>query len=134
MTLKFSLRENDSYHQILEEKILDLKALANLDERDLFEVNLILDEICTNIFEHNSIVGNLIVNIDISFQKKYILIVITDNGAPFDPTSTVSPDTNLPLDKRTPGGLGILLVKKFSTHLWYERLNDINKTTIEKKF
>ncbi len=133
MTLKISLRKKDLYLQVLEEKTSFLKKKLDLHDRDYFEINLILDEMCTNIFENNGTTANLEINIEIRWEKKNLNIVFQDNGIPFDPSSVSAPDINLPLSERQAGGFGLFFVNKYSNHLHYQRVDDNNQTILRKK-
>lgn len=130
MKTDFSITEQSSYQESIKKVVDNLQPLLGFSDKVHFEINLILDEICTNIFVHNSIKPKI--SITIEDVNNSIRITIVDNGMPFDPTSTITPETNLPLEKREPGGLGILLVKKFSSYLSYVREKSTNKTIIEK--
>lgn len=133
MILSISVTQhNSSDKQLLEKKSIELQRLLHLDKSDTFEVNLILDEICSNIFEHNTDTDSISVKIEISGTRKILQMVFTDNGEPFDPTGIADPDTTQPLEKRQPGGLGLLLVKKYSDRISYNRLDDKNVTTVFK--
>ena len=132
MKIELSLTKKDSYHELIKGKVDDLQSSLNLTDKIHFEINLILDEICTNIFIHNSANNSLKITINIENKNKSILLTISDNGKPFDPTTIVTPNINLPLEERQPGGLGIFLVKKYSSALSYERQGSTNKTVIEK--
>jgi anti-sigma regulatory factor (Ser/Thr protein kinase) len=133
MILKISLTRNDPYQLVLEKKSAEFKKLLHLHERDFFEINLILDEICTNIFEHNSKAADLFVEIEVQCKDDLFQMVIIDNGVPFKPTSVAAPKTDLPLEERQPGGLGLMLIKKYSKKISYKRLGDLNKITVTKK-
>lgn len=133
MTLNISLKKNDLYLQVLEEKATFLQKKLNLHDRDYFEINLILDEMCTNIFENNADKTNLEINIEIWWESKNLNVVFQDNGRPFNPSNIPAPDVSLPLTKRQAGGLGLFFVKQYSNHIEYKRIDDINQTILRKK-
>jgi len=54
---------------------------------------------------------------------------IEDDGLPFDPTVTPSPDPDTPLDDRQIGGLGLFLARSLSDELHYVREHGMNRTT-----
>ncbi|QJT09894.1 ATP-binding protein [Oceanidesulfovibrio marinus] len=54
------------------------------------------------------------------------LLRIRDWGQPFDPVQRARPDTSCSLEKRTLGGLGILLVRKMADSVNYRRDEDQN--------
>ncbi len=56
----------------------------------------------------------------------------TDDGVPFNPLSAAAPDTNLPLEERDGGGLGIHLVRNLVYEVSYQRRIDKNLMTMVK--
>lgn len=132
MALQLTLAHSDSFQSLLEGKVALLEERLSLQEHQCFQVNLILDEICTNIFENNRERENLRIDIDISWKKEKIIIVIEDNGIPFDPTGAIEPDTSLPLSRREAGGLGLYFVKKYTDTFEYTRLKGRNRTSLTK--
>jgi len=61
---------------------------------------------------------------------KRLLLVIEDDGHEFNPLNAPEPDVHLPAEERTPGGLGIYLVRKFAEEMRYERRDGRNRLTI----
>lgn len=57
---------------------------------------------------------------------------LTDGGIPFDPLARPDPDTTLSAEKRSIGGLGILIMKKTMDEAHYERKNGENILTMKK--
>lgn len=101
----------------------------------LFVVNLSLDELVTNIVTHsqkqppppNEIVLRL------STAKGEVRAEVEDDGCAFNPLSMPSPDLGVPLQERTPGGLGIHLVRSLMDSVNYQRVGTRNRLTISKK-
>jgi anti-sigma regulatory factor (Ser/Thr protein kinase) len=91
-----------------------------LDEHKTFDVQLAVDEACTNIIEYGY--ANEGGMIDIACQRRgdEIIVVIKDRGKPFDPTSVQPPDLNASLEERKAGGLGIYFMKKLMDEVRYE--------------
>ncbi len=54
------------------------------------------------------------------------IVRIRDWGRPFDPVQRARPDTNCSMEKRTLGGMGILLVRKMADSMSYRRETDQN--------
>ncbi|MBM9603811.1 ATP-binding protein [Desulfopila inferna] len=133
MTIKIALTRKDRYQQVLEEKSMEFKTLFHLNHRDIFEINLILDEVCTNIFEYNPETEDLFIKIEATCEDDLLQMIIRDNGIPFQPTAVAAPDTRLPLEKRKAGGLGLMLVKRYTDTIAYKRLKGLNQTTLTKK-
>jgi anti-sigma regulatory factor (Ser/Thr protein kinase) len=57
---------------------------------------------------------------------------VEDDGQPFSLLEAPEPDTTKPLEKRTVGGLGILLVRQLMDGLDYKRQGDRNLLSIKK--
>jgi anti-sigma regulatory factor (Ser/Thr protein kinase) len=62
-----------------------------------------------------------------------LTIVISDDGIPFNPVSSEAPDTDLALEHREEGGMGIHLVHKMMDKVSYQRRIDRNTITLLKK-
>jgi len=98
-------------------------------DRQMFEINLVLEELCANVITHGN--GR---QIEIGLAKDWdeLVITLTDDGAPFDPTSAPEVDIHQPLDGRPVGGLGIHLVHHYTDSFEYRRENDRNIVTLKK--
>lgn len=75
-------------------------------------VILAVDEAVTNIIVHGYQGQGGAVEIEVSREGDALVIRLRDEAAPFDPTSVPPPDLTLPLEQRTPGGLGIHLIRQ----------------------
>jgi len=64
--------------------------------------------------------------ISLHLQGGEVRVVYTDRGNPFDPTSAPAPDLSTSLADRTPGGLGVHLVRQIMNGLEYRRERDRN--------
>jgi len=113
-------------------------SLAKLEDRwslcgkTIRELNLILDELITNIVEHGNCDKGSMIGIRLIKGENEITLVVTDDGPEFDPTVTPAPDISLPLEERKCGGLGIHLIRKFSDSCTYKRINNRNVLTLKK--
>ena len=93
-----------------------------------------LDEILSNIVKAGSEPGTA-GRIDVSFDVSgpTLEIVVSYNGARFDPLARKDPDTRASLDDRAVGGLGIYLVKKLMDGVTYERVGGENRLRMTKR-
>jgi len=90
-------------------------------------LNLVLEEVVTNIIfyafaddkEH-------FIDIKIEKTKGLLQITICDDGREYDPTQKDDPDLTVPIEERSIGGLGILLIKKIMDHVEYRRTDNRN--------
>ncbi len=73
-----------------------------------------------------------LIQVEIIVEKDQLLIQYRDDGVFFNPLDVQEPDTNLPVEDRPTEGLGILLLRKISDDMTYERADGINFVTVSK--
>ena len=94
-------------------------------------LHVIIDEICSNIVKHS---GASYFELGLSrlLGPSGVKMEFIDDGVAYNPLSHEDPDTTLPASKRPIGGLGIMMVKKMSRSMDYERVHDCNVLTVVK--
>ena len=94
-------------------------------------LNVILDEVCSNIVKHS---GASTFEVDVEFLSNppSVKLTFVDDGAAYNPLSHEDPDTTLSAEERPIGGLGILMVKKMATSVSYVRKHGRNFFTVVK--
>ena len=117
---------------IIGDFIGDTMRSFGLDNHKIFDVQMAVDEACTNIIEYGY--ANERGMIDIACQRRgdEIIVVIKDRGKPFDPTSVQPPDLNASLEERKTGGLGIYFMKTLMDEVKYEFKDGKNVLTMVK--
>ena len=118
---------------VLFEKIEQLSETWDFTVPLTMNINLVLEEVVSNVifYAYDDTLKHEI-NIGLSLQNNLLTIVITDDGKPFDPTSNQLPDINLKVEERPVGGLGIFLISKIMTEVYYERKENLNILTLKK--
>jgi len=106
----------------------------NILPKDIIHLNLVLDELVTNIIEHGGGCSKCPIEIRMEKTDNQFKIQLSDGGPPFDPTQCKPVDVTLPIEKRKCGGLGLLFVRKFSDCCSYERVKGKNIFQFTKKF
>ena len=99
----------------------------------LFNVNLSLDELVTNVINYGYAEGETTKNIQLTLKivNGSLWVVLVDDGVEFDPFSDApAPDTDAPLEERQIGGLGIFFVKSLVNETNYKRKDGKNYTTL----
>ncbi|MEN9760324.1 MAG: hypothetical protein RI906_150 [Pseudomonadota bacterium] len=97
------------------------RALESVRERDhwssstLNRVNLVLEEILQNIFEHGEQAGQ--VSVWVSSHTDSIELLIQAPGQAFDPRAGATPDLDESLETRMPGGVGLHLVRELCSSI-----------------
>ncbi|WNR44021.1 ATP-binding protein [Paenibacillus roseipurpureus] len=106
-----------------------------LTEKALFQINLVCDELVTNIILYGypqEEVGLHAIHLDIGLVSGGWELRLTDRGKPFNPLLRATPQTDLSIEERGIGGLGIHLVKQVMDELHYERFNEENILMMRK--
>ena len=107
------------------EKICDFVTIyakkAGLDERQVYAVQLAVDEAATNIIEHGyRCTGQGDVQITCKPEVDGLRVILHDHAPPFDPDEIPEPITDVPLEELKPRGLGIFLMRKMMDEVTYE--------------
>jgi len=68
----------------------------------------------------------------IGLDGEKVRVTISDNGPPFDPLAFAEPDTELSVEDRGIGGLGIHLVRQMMDEVGYERRDGWNVVVLVK--
>lgn len=101
----------------------------SLDKRVLNRVNLICDELVTNIISYGYGTGQegvRWIDIRLTLTGDSLDILISDDGVAFNPLSRPEPDVGAGLEERGIGGLGIYFAKTLADSTHYERILERN--------
>ena len=95
------------------------------------QVLIALDEVLSNVVRCSGASG-IAVSLTFSQARHTLTMAISDDGKPFNPLQVPPPDTTLPPEKRSPGGLGILLLHKTMDEVTYHYAHGCNVLTLRK--
>ncbi len=98
-----------------------------------YAVNLSIDEILTNTISYGYD-DDAEHRIDLTFRVdgETLVVVIVDDGRPFDSSTEREPDVDATIEERALGGLGLFLVQQMMDEMTYERRDDRNVITLRK--
>ncbi len=116
------------------ERWLDgIVVVSGLSEATVFAMRLCLEEIFSNIVRHGVTAGIDPPGVEITVEIKpgRALMTIEEEGEAFDMTMAPAQPIGKNLEDIQPGGLGILLVRSFSSRLSYNRIGNRNRVTAE---
>ena len=110
----------------------------------VFQVNLVVEELVTNIMNHSPALQTPAgsgpredlheIEVMLTSESDALTISVTDNGQPFDPLNDAPPpDLTAPLEDRPVGGLGLHLVRAMMDELHYRREQGKNHLTLTKR-
>ncbi|MYD86503.1 MAG: ATP-binding protein [Acidobacteria bacterium] len=104
----------------------------DLPDPKVFVINLALDELITNTVTHGlEDMADAEIRIRMRVVAGTLILVMEDNGQPFDPTQDTNADVTSSLEERAVGGLGLHLVKSFADRVSYEFVEGRNRLTME---
>ena len=114
-----------------------IQAIADelgLDQGLALNLNLALEEAVTNVILYAYPKGSDgLVDVEAVLREHSLEFIISDSGAPFDPTAAPEADVTLTAEERPIGGLGIYLVRQLMDVVRYDRQGDKNVLTMIKK-
>ena len=107
--------------------------LPGVTEEILYDVQLAVDEACTNIISHGYAdldPGSII--LDLEAAPKKLTITLTDFGHSFEPSNAPMPDVNAPIEERELGGFGLFFIQQSMDNMDYQVTEDGNKMILTK--
>ena len=99
----------------------------------LYDVQLAVDEACTNIISHGYAdldPGSIILDLELDPDK--VIIALTDFGHSFEPSSAPVPEVNAPIEERELGGFGLFFIQQSVDEMDYQVTEDGNKMMLTK--
>ena len=133
LDLRLTNRLSDIY--IAAERIKVFFKDHALPEKALFEVNLALDELITNIIKHGypqTEEGAEPIFLRICIEDSVLIIDLEDKGKAFNPLEVPTPDLDADVGERPIGGLGIHFVREIMDDVAYARLGSKNILTMKR--
>ena len=119
---------------ILRQAIAQGCARHQIDEQTTYDLQLAMDEACTNIIEHGyrgMNPGSLMFDLDITPAQ--IVIQITDFGRPFEPYEPELPSAQAVLASDKVGGFGLIFIYKIMDSVDYKTTEEGNILILTKK-
>jgi anti-sigma regulatory factor (Ser/Thr protein kinase) len=128
LTLANHLSELDKLSQWVER----LGEELDLSPRQVFHLNLALEEVVTNVMKYAyGPEVDLPIGVEMEAGPEMVRVRVTDQGPEFNPLALPPPETAAPLDERRVGGVGIYLTEQIMDKLSYARQGQLNVLTLE---
>ena len=130
----FELKNDLSELENLCQNCEDIGRSINVSDKSIFEMNLALDELFTNIISYGfNDLREHIIKISITVEGDQLEMRIEDDGIPFNPLESKTPDFQCGIEYCKIGGLGIHLIKKLMDDLQYQRVAGKNILVLKRK-
>ena len=108
-------------------------AYPGVTDEILYDLQLAVDEACTNIITHGYAgmdPGSIILDLEMAPDK--LTLSLTDFGHSFEPDSTPVPNVDAPIGERETGGFGLFFIQQSVDHMDYRVTEDGNTMTMIK--
>ncbi len=108
-----------------------------LSDQLTFCMEVCFEELFTNVSRHGgpgrspSGEAPLFVTLELDVTADIVDLVIEDNGKPFDVTQSPGKPVHKSIEEIVPGGLGVQLIRSFSSDLLYEALPHGNRVIVK---
>ena len=100
---------------------------AGTGAEQIGEWRLVAEEGLSNIIRHAyADTARHSIEVALELDGGEIRLVLRDDGRPFDPLAAPAPDLDRPIEERSPGGLGVHLVRTLVDCADYRRENGVN--------
>ena len=103
----------------------------NLDTELKNKIDMTAEEIFANIVFYAYPAEKGYIEVNMLKNGGNITLRFTDEGTAYNPLERPDPDITLAPERRTPGGLGIFMVKKTASSVNYIRKDNKNILTVE---
>lgn len=102
-----------------------------LSKSTVMNLNLILEELIANtIYYGYNDHDTHYIYMSVVYENNQLTAIISDDGKPFNPLEAPEVDTEMILEDRPIGGLGIHFVKNLAKELHYTRKEETNEITV----
>ena len=118
----------------LSEYVAKQAIAAGLDEKEVYAVQLAVDEAATNIIDHaygGEDRGEI--ECTCTVRGTELTVTLKDQGDSFIPEEIPDLPVGVPLEKVSPGGAGLFLMKKLMDEVHFEFQEDGNVLTMTKR-
>jgi serine/threonine-protein kinase RsbW len=119
---------------IFREYIIDFCRENAIRDEISFDLQLAMDEACTNIIQHGYVgmdPGSIMLELHIGESET--LMMITDFGTPFEPIPTPKPDIEAALEDLPTGGFGLYFIYSTMDSIDYQSTELGNILTLKKE-
>jgi anti-sigma regulatory factor (Ser/Thr protein kinase) len=100
-------------------------------QRPRFQAELVFEELVSNVIRYGYDDQELhMVQVDVRVDPKNLVLVVSDDGRPFNPLERADPALPDDIADAAIGGLGIMLVRKAARSVAYERTGGRNRLTV----
>ena len=105
--------------------LLGYLAPFSLDDRLINRLEVVLEELLSNVVRHSSGASKL--TMEAEYRDGAVNLAIEDDGPAFDPLEVTAPARFTTLEEAKVGGLGIPLIRRLTESVRYDRVGACNR-------
>lgn len=108
-------------------------AYPGVTAETLYDLQLAVDEACTNIITHGYAdmdPGSIILDLEMDPDK--VTVLLTDFGHSFEPGTAPIPSVEAPIEEREAGGFGLFFIQQSVDRMEYQVTEDGNTMILTK--
>lgn len=129
--LRLSLLNHRDSLELARQAVMDFVAPLALSSKARFDVELVLEETLMNLVWHAfNDQGQHTIELSAWAVPGGVALRFVDDGVAFDPGQAKAPQLPASIAEASPGGLGLMLVRKRARSVDYERVAGRNVLTI----
>jgi len=108
--------------------------LSGLDDTAIYQVEMAVDEACSNIIEHAYGAEDIgLIDCTCQRQPDGLTVVLKDTGKPFDPEAVDWPNLKASIEERASHGLGLFFIREWMDQVEFKAMpGGINMLTLYK--
>lgn len=119
---------------VVEEQFHAFAARNSISETDRQTMSMVMDDLLNNVISYAYPQGgDHVIVVDMTLKESRLVLMIEDDGIPFDPFHAEEPDVGLSVEERGIGGLGIHLVRETMDEYHYQRRANKNIVILVKE-
>jgi serine/threonine-protein kinase RsbW len=120
--------------ELIREFIEKYASALGMDPDDIYGMMLAADEAATNICVHGYAGKPGTIRIQVDHDAHDLIVKISDDAPPFDPTRVPPPKLTGPLEERPLGGLGIHFMRSYTDEIIHRVIDGPgNELTLKKR-
>jgi anti-sigma regulatory factor (Ser/Thr protein kinase) len=106
-----------------------------LETAEMARIAILLEELLTNLVKYGYPTRTEpgMADIGLELDGSRLTIEFADDGRAFDPLAQPAPDLDLSHEDRSPGGLGIHILKALTAEARYSRIDDRNVIRLTRR-
>ena len=129
--LRLQLQNRREQLGVAQQQLSAFLARHQIGAKTLFAAELVLEELLANFVSHAFDDGQAhTMELQVQLRPGEVELQFSDDGRAFDPTAQPDPERPASIEQARPGGLGLMLVRRWACRTEYRREAGRNHVTV----